>query len=476
MGALAAISTFGRRIMGRAGPEVETAHHGASRQARDLMSWLPSRLSPDAALLPDLEALVARSEDLTRNSGIASGAEQTQVDNIVGGGLRLVALPDYRALGRSKEWADEWSDQVEAQWRSFADTVEIDAARRMTFSGLTRLVMRTVLADGDALALVLWLEGRPSSRWNTVIQLVDPARLSTPSDRLSDPRIRGGVEVDRYGGPVAYWVAKENPGDRLLPMGSVLAPEEWVRIPARMPFGRRRAIHVLPTTRIGQNRGKPLVSAIMRDFKMLDHYQREELRTAVVHSMIAAFLETPLDQESMVTMLGGGAEDYDTYLRQWRVQLQGGAVIPTPPGTKITPFTPTRPGGVYEQFVTSTLRNMAVGLNIPYELLSKDFSKTNYSSARAALLEAWRYFSTQRQWLSVAWAQPVYELWLEEAVNAGAVEAPDFYGNRVAWSRCKWIGAGRGWIDPVKEAQAAALRIENGTSTLEIECAESTLR
>jgi len=31
---------------------------------------------------------------------------------------------------------------------------------------------------------------------------------------------------------------------------------------------------------------------------------------------------------------------------------------------------------------------------------------------------------------------------------------------------------GRGWIDPVKEAQAAQLRMEIGISTLEDECAE----
>ncbi len=70
----------------------------------------------------------------------------------------------------------------------------------------------------------------------------------------------------------------------------------------------------------------------------------------------------------------------------------------------------------------------------------KDFSKTNYSSARAALLEAWRYFSAQRQWLATYWARPVYELWLEEAINKGLIEAPDFYENKAAWTRCKWIG------------------------------------
>ena len=53
----------------------------------------------------------------------------------------------------------------------------------------------------------------------------------------------------------------------------------------------------------------------------------------------------------------------------------------------------------------------------------------------------------------------------------GLVDAPDFYENRYAYTRCKWIGPGRGWVDPVKEAQACQIRMDIGLSTLEAECA-----
>jgi capsid protein len=69
----------------------------------------------------------------------------------------------------------------------------------------------------------------------------------------------------------------------------------------------------------------------------------------------------------------------------------------------------------------------------------------------------------------------VYELWLEEAINKGLIEAPNFYENKALWTRCKWIGPGRGWIDPVKEAKASQLRLETGLSTLEDECATQGL-
>ncbi|HHN72500.1 MAG TPA: phage portal protein, partial [Thermopetrobacter sp.] len=157
------------------------------------------------------------------------------------------------------------------------------------------------------------------------------------------------------------------------------------------------------------------------------------------------------------------------------VRLKSGAFLPLPLGARVASYNPDRPNTAFGSFVETVLRHIAAGLHIPYELLAKDFSKTNYSSARAALLEAWRYFNGRRRWLTDYWLRPIYELWMEEAVDAGLIEAPGFYANRDAYTACRWIFAGRGWVDPVKEAQAAKIRMETGLSTLEAECAEQGL-
>ena len=112
---------------------------------------------------------------------------------------------------------------------------------------------------------------------------------------------------------------------------------------------------------------------------MLDHYERSELQAAVVNAMIAAFIETPLDGESMGEMFGGSVDDYLAARNEWDNGLQGGSIIPIFPGDKVAPFTPSRPA--VGQFVENVLRRRGAGLNIPFELLMKDFSKTNYSSA-----------------------------------------------------------------------------------------------
>ena len=123
------------------------------------------------------------------------------------------------------------------------------------------------------------------------------------------------------------------------------------------------------------------------------------------------------------------------------------------------------------EFGVLNVRQTGASIGVPYEVVLKDFSKTNYSSARAALNEAWRYFINRRTWLATYWAAPIYRLWLEEAVNAGMIEAPGYYENAEFYLKCKWIGPGRGQIDPTKEAEAAQIRMDTFISTLEEECA-----
>ncbi len=451
---------------------MDSAHRGASLHTRELSSWRPALGSADADLLGELPTLVSRSRDITRNHGVAAGAIQTLVDNVVGTGLRLSAMPDYKALDKDKAWADSWSRNVEALWRSWAESCDCDAARSLTFHGLTTQVFRSGLINGEALAIPLW-QPNDHQPFATTLQLVEPDRLASPREKASNKRLRAGIEINAYGAPQAYFIATTHPGDALF--GMTGSDVSYQRIPAFTRFGRRRVIHVHDRERTGQSRGKPIFSSILPLFKMLDHYERSELQAAVVNAMIAAFIETPLDGESISELFGGSSEDYLAARNAWQVKLQGGAVIPMFPGDKIAPFTPSRPNSAYSSFVENVLRHIGTGLNLPFELLMKDFSKTNYSSARAALMEAWRYFIGRRHWLATYWARPVYELWLEEAINKGLIEAPGFYHNKALWCRCKWIGPGRGWIDPVKEAKASKIRLDTGLSTLEEECATQGL-
>lgn len=463
---------------GAGATQMAGAYQGAAGDDTAMIDWNPMLGSADADLLPDLDTLTARSRDLGRNNGLMAGAQQTLRDNIVGAVLRLSATPDYRLLGWTREQAREWGNATEARFRSWADSVECDAQNTCNFLGLTLQALGGAMLNGDSLALPLWLQ-RPGQRWRTKILMVEADRLCTPLALQHREDIRGGIEQDMYGAPVAYHVLKRHPGDAFGLFGrGGTGLLDWDRVPAYTDWGRRRVVHLHDKERTGQSRGKPIVAAVMREFHMAGKYSQNELQASVANSLVAAFLESDLDQESAANLFGEdprAAWQQSVSTPQTIRSMRGAAVIPLPVGAKLSSFAPSRPNQAFEAFMLAVLRHIAAGMNMPYELLLKDFSKTNYSSARAALLEAWRYFHGRRRWLTDYWLRPVYELWLEEAVNAGEVQAPGFYENRYAYCRARFIFGGRGWVDPVKEANAAAIRMANGISTLEQECAEQGL-
>lgn len=211
---------------------------------------------------------------------------------------------------------------------------------------------------------------------------------------------------------------------------------------------------------------------------MRSRYQRAELQAAVVNAVIAAVLETPLDGASMAELF----ESADKYQEKRagahgvRFGLGPGGHIPRLfMGEKLSGFNGGRPNAAFENFVTGIDRYIAKGLGQTYESYVGDFSKTNYSSARASLLETFRFVLWHRMFKTTYYVRPVYGLIMEEAVARGYIDLRGFLSSPVArraWLKSSWMGPGRGWVDPVKEIQAAMFRISSGLSSLRDEAAE----
>jgi lambda family phage portal protein len=369
---------------------------------------------------------------------------------------------------------------VESLWKTWADSCACDITGELNFNSMTQLVFRSALENGEAIALPLWI-ARPDSPFRTCIQLVESDRLRNPWGTENfwglgpTPSLIAGIEKDDFGRPLAYWIQKNplylNGWMLQMPVNAY----DFERIPAETSWGRKRVLHMHVKERIGQSRGRPLLTPVIEQLRMLDSYERTELQSAIVNALVAGTIETPLDPSTLAEMMGGDAAKYLEAKNEYRVQLEGGTFIPLYPGDKMQPFMPARPAAQFSAFIEALSRQIGVAMGLPYELLIKDFSKTNYSSARASLMEAWRFFAVRRAWLSSYWAGPVYRLWLEEAINAGMIEAPGYHDSpamRAYYSKSKWIGMGKGWVDPVKEAEAAQLRMQSMLSTLERECGE----
>jgi len=451
------------------------AHHGASTSNRDVSEWHAARGSADSDLLPDLPELQYRARDIRRNNGYAHGIVQTAVDNIVGTGLRMSAQPDYLALQRigpqfTKDWADEWGAEYESLFHEWWWSTACHAGDTLTGDMLTEQVLFSKFDNGGSLTLPLWIPDRGDG-FSTKLQTVEIDRLCNENYAPNTSNHRGGIVYDDFGVPLAYEILKGHPGERFFNWTNA-ASMQWQRIPRRTPFGRLRVIHDFDSDRADQTRGKPLLSAVLDQFKNLDRYVKAEIQAALMNAMIWGAITTPLEHEEIVELFRGNEEAYMRLREQHSVKMKAGTLATLMPGDKLESFMPQRPAAGFGAFTKNIERIISVGADMPYELAKKDFSDSNYSNTRAAMLEAWRSFTRRRDRLGAGWLDPINGLFMEEMVSAGRIQAPRYYEFRRAYQRCTWIGPGRGYVDKTKEVTGDLLSLDGNTNTLQRICAE----
>ena len=168
---------------------------------------------------------------------------------------------------------------------------------------MIRLLIASVAASGEALATCEWL--RASDRpFRTAIQLLDPMRLKTPLHRVPDQNVRGGVQMDRYGAPVGYWITDNPAAGLTFPTGYGMDEAKFV--PARKPWGRRQVIHIVEQKRPGQTRGISDMVAGLMETQIAKKFRKVTLQNAVTGAMFAATIESELPSEAVYAQLGAG--------------------------------------------------------------------------------------------------------------------------------------------------------------------------
>lgn len=474
----------------------QAAHEAANSLDRAIALWQPPLQSADADILPEKETIDARVRDVARNDAYVRSGLASHKDSIVGSRYALNAIPSGALLGMADGWEDAFQEEVEALWELYAESPRnwMDAARGNTFTELVRLIVGVHSLGGEALAVAQWSRDlrRPM---RTCVQIVDADRLSTPPNRQYDADIRAGIRRDKSGAPLSYFIRTKHPSDLRF---SSAYPDayEWKELAVEKPWGRQQVFHIFEQSRPEQARAVSDIVAGLKAIKIASRFRDVTLQNAVVGAMYAATIESELPSETVYSQLGGGnigtgVVDYaQTYLgavseyvaNARHMQLDGIKVPHLFPGTKFKLTPAGTPGGVGQDFEASLLRHVAASLNISYEELSRDFSKTNYSSMRAAILLTWRHMQAIKMIVADKAANAMYRLFLEEAVNQNLLSTfPARMASKLydrgqylgvmfdAFARAEWIGAARGQVDELKETQAAVLRIKYALSTHEDE-------
>lgn len=451
-----------------------------------LASWAPQLRSADAALLPQLELGNSRAEDVIRNNAFASNGVQLHVDNIVGHLFRCSYKPMWRNLGLDEDDARAFARDVEQAWMEIAEDEQgcyLDAERKRTFTMMIREGVRTHTSLGEITAAAEWID-RSGSPIKTAIKMISPKRVSNPHNRANTNGLSAGVEMDRHGAANAYWVRDVD--NALSHLGSGYG-QTWKRITRQAANGRLKFIHIFEPTEDGQTRGANQFLAVLEQMHMLPKLQNTKLQNAIVNAMYAAVIESELDSKGAMELIGADQDPsvaiqslmtmMADYHQGANIRMNGVKIPHLVPGERLNLQTSGNVDNGFAELESSVLRWLAAGLHVPYEPFAKDYRGSSYSSARASMLEGWRYYMGGRKIIASRMASQIFGLVFEEMLHRKMITLPrkanrGFYEAKAAWLNCSWIGQGRLAIDGLKEVKEAVLRIESGLSTYEKELAQ----
>lgn len=458
---------------------------GASYAKKTLKGFIAASGSPREDIDAHNYTLRQRARMLYMAAPVATSAIKTNRTNVIGCGLQLKSRINRVKLGLTPEQAKEWQRKAEEEFELWAaNKRNCDAIGVNNFYTAQQLALASCLVSGDLIVLLKHEDPTVLNPYGLRFHMIEADRVSTPTamtagssffthmtqgETKEGNRIYDGVEVDKNGRIVAYWIRNT------YPFQQTADKTEWKRVLANgEETGLPNVLHVMETERPEQYRGVSYLAQVIEPLLQMRRYTDSEITAAVVESFFTAFIKTEADpNENPYNEVGGeGIEPVSDDPNEY--EMGPGTINIMKPGEDVVFGDPKRPAGGFDGFVVAICKQIGAALEIPADLLLKSFN-ASYSASRAALLEAWKAFKMRREWFADDFCRPLYEVWMAEAVARGRIIAPGFFSDpavRAAWLGSEWIGPTQGQLDPVKEITAEKMACEEGFSTRE----QSTIR
>ncbi len=362
---------------------------------------------------------------LHANNGMVRGAVADLTRYSVGGGL----VPQSQA-------SPEIAEAYENFWREWSKIA--DATGRRSFEQLQQLASIRMDVDGDA-GFVL----RKTATGYPQLQLVEGHAIGSDSE---DKGWFDGVRVTPDGQPLAY---------------RVLGPDK-----THTDIAARDFILLAETERAGQQRGlSALAHALdhVRDVADILSYEKTGVKMAASVGIAITTQAGAVDEGASYIESGAdapvsaGGSPLETF--------EAGMVPRLRIGEKIESFSSNRPNPSFTGFIEHLLRDVSVGLGLPFEFIW-NAEKLGGASQRFVLAKAQRRFEQRQSYLTGALLNRVWGWVIASAIKRGDLPKSD------DWWRVRWQAPAKITVDVGREANANRDDIRMGLRTLQEDAGE----
>lgn len=348
---------------------------------------------------------------------------QRHLDHVIG--------PEYTLSMRTDD--SVWNAEVEDWWNDEKDLLDIRGMR--SWGGLNRCWQGRRLVDGDVgIVLVAdQFDGRPRD----FVQTIEADRIFKGKDTTDD-----GIDQDPAGMPLRFHVNKRDPKDGT--QAQIYEREDFVFFPYQ------------PNERAEMKRG---VSAFLQLLNLLKDYgQTFDAMCQKVKN--AAFIGLLFKQDpSPAGGFGFGEtkKEDETGTNRAHVAMVPGMNLHPSANEDVKVLESATPNPEFVPFLRWQIRMMGVTIGIPLEYLFADPSETNYAGLMA-LAQMFRKSIRTHQHEVKRIDRRIFNWKLARAIKFDVLTPPA--GMARPWSH-DWCAPSGGFIDPLKEAMALKVLIEN---------------
>lgn len=430
------------------------AYAGAS-MGRLTADWQATNTSADSELRMSLRTLRFRSRQLIRDNDYAKSAIRNIRNNVIGQGINFQGQVMMRRGNRLDE---KINDSIEKEWSRWCRKKSCHVAGTLSFKDIQRMVITGAAESGEVLVRMI-RQPFGGCKIPFALEIIESDQLVDEWNGRADNgnEVRMGVEVDQWQRPVAYWLYPKHPGD--YQFTGVPQSNRYIRVPAE------EVLHMGVPERIGQTRFVPWFHTAIKRLNNLGGYEEAEIIAARATAAVMGFIQSPEGNDAIGD---DGVQDGERVF-----DFEPGTIKELSAGETFAGFNPTRPNAQMDPFMRLMLRGVAAGVGQSYESLSRDYSQSNYSSSRLALLDDRDNWRVLQGWMIESFLQEVYEAWLEMAVLSGVLKLPAYETDPEIYTDVRWMPRGWDSVDPLKEAMANRMNVRAGFTTAQAVISES---
>jgi lambda family phage portal protein len=432
-------------------------------------AFAAQNLNENAVPRGQVSQLRWNSWDLFRNNPHARKIVRSLEAKVIGRGL----APASQALRSDGTAHVEFREAVERLWADIADEMDClgcpgRGGRHM--GDLQKMALRGVIMGGDVLYALRRRTPAFARDYNLTLpvqlQLIHAERLAdlSQSEGSGGNEIYQGIELNKDGTRAAYHLYDRHPAEWLSSL-----PE-----PKRFPAGQIGHLYVAED--IDQIRGTPWFAAALMQMRDTADYQYNELKASALAACIVLGYRRASGQSSLGV---NPPTDWDLTDADGNKisHIQPGMLLDLGMNGEIQGFNPARPSTSAEAWIQHMIRSTATALpGVKASTLTGDYRNSSFSSERSADNDNWPEIEGLQDWFCSDFMHPVYQEIIRTAVLTGyfdgIVTDSEFADNEKSFLSAAWQGPVALSINPTDDATAAALRIQNGTSSPQIECAK----